>query len=74
MTGRACHALEINPAYCDVTIERWQNFTGEKAKLVDGYNAEDDFARSIDRVLRRHPRDEKPPVGLGGHANEGKTT
>jgi len=35
MTGRACHALEINPTYCDVTIERWQNFTGEKAKRVE---------------------------------------
>jgi hypothetical protein len=32
MTGRACHALEINPAYVDVSIERWQNFTGEKAR------------------------------------------
>jgi DNA modification methylase len=32
MTGRACHALEINPAYVDVTVERWQNFTGEKAR------------------------------------------
>ena len=32
MTGRACHALEIDPTYCDVTIERWQNFTGEKAQ------------------------------------------
>jgi DNA modification methylase len=32
MTGRACHAIEINPTYVDVTIERWQNFTGEKAR------------------------------------------
>jgi len=32
MTGRACHALEIDPTYCDVTIERWENFTGEKAR------------------------------------------
>jgi DNA modification methylase len=32
MTGRACHALEINPAYVDVTVELWQNFTGEKAR------------------------------------------
>jgi len=23
MTGRACHAIEISPAYCDVTIQRW---------------------------------------------------
>jgi DNA modification methylase len=35
MTARACHAIEINPTYCDVTIERWQNFTGEKAKRVE---------------------------------------
>jgi DNA modification methylase len=35
MTVRACHALEINPAYVDVSIERWQNFTGEKAKRVE---------------------------------------
>jgi DNA modification methylase len=34
MTARACHALEINPTYCDVTIERWQNFTGEKAQRI----------------------------------------
>jgi DNA modification methylase len=32
MTGRVCHALEIAPAYCDVTVERWQNFTGRKAE------------------------------------------
>jgi len=31
MTGRACHAIEISPAYCDVTILRWQAFTGEQA-------------------------------------------
>jgi DNA modification methylase len=34
MTARVCHAIEINPTYCDVTIERWQNFTGEKAQRV----------------------------------------
>jgi DNA modification methylase len=31
MTGRACHAIEISPAYTDVAMLRWQNFTGEKA-------------------------------------------
>lgn len=36
MTGRACHALEINPTYCDVAIERWQNFTGCKAERQAG--------------------------------------
>lgn len=28
MTGRACHAIELNPAYVDVAIKRWQDFTG----------------------------------------------
>lgn len=33
MTGRACHAIEISQQYCDVTIRRWQNFTGQTATL-----------------------------------------
>jgi DNA modification methylase len=34
MTGRACHVLEIAPAYCDISVERWQNFTGRKAERI----------------------------------------
>lgn len=30
-TGRRCFGLEIDPAYCDVIVERWENLTGEKA-------------------------------------------
>ena len=37
MTGRACHALEINPAYCDVAILRWQAFTGQAARHINGH-------------------------------------
>ena len=33
MTGRACHAIELNPAYVDVAVQRWQAFTGAPAKL-----------------------------------------
>jgi DNA modification methylase len=33
MTGRACHAIELNPLYVDVAIRRWQAFTGETARL-----------------------------------------
>ena len=37
MTGRTCHAIELNPAYVDVAIKRWQNFTGNQATLeADG--------------------------------------
>ncbi len=28
ITARACCAVEINPAYVDVSVERWCNFTG----------------------------------------------
>ena len=33
MTGRSCHAIELNPAYVDVAIKRWQDFTGQEAIL-----------------------------------------
>jgi DNA modification methylase len=35
MTARQCYAIEINPAYIDVAIVRWQNFSGKEAKLGD---------------------------------------
>ena len=33
MTGRVCYAIEIDPAYIDVIIQRFQNFTGLEATL-----------------------------------------
>jgi DNA modification methylase len=33
MTGRVCLGLELNPAYVDVAVTRWQDFTGEVAVL-----------------------------------------
>jgi DNA modification methylase len=32
MTGRICHAIEIDPAYVDVAVKRWQDFMGEVGK------------------------------------------
>lgn len=29
--GRKARLVELDPSYCDVIIERWQNFTGQKA-------------------------------------------
>jgi DNA modification methylase len=34
MTGRSCFAIEIDPAYVDVTVLRWQAFTGQTAILA----------------------------------------
>jgi DNA modification methylase len=36
MTGRTCHAIELDPAYVDVAIQRWQAFTGQEARLEGG--------------------------------------
>lgn len=33
MTGRHVYAVELNPAYVDVAIKRWQDFTGQQAVL-----------------------------------------
>jgi len=30
--GRRCLAMEIEPKYCDVIVNRWEMYTGEKAK------------------------------------------
>ena len=33
MTGRCVYAIELNPAYVDVAVKRWQDFTGQTATL-----------------------------------------
>jgi DNA modification methylase len=33
MTGRHIYAIELNPAYVDVAVRRWQEFTGKAATL-----------------------------------------
>lgn len=34
--GRACYAVELDPRYVQVAIDRWEKFTGRKAERVDG--------------------------------------
>jgi len=33
-TNRKCYGMELDPKYCDVIIERWENFTNKKAVKV----------------------------------------
>lgn len=50
MTGRSCHAIELNPAYVDVAVRRWQEFTGQKATLEGDGRTFDEIA--VERLAR----------------------
>jgi hypothetical protein len=48
MTGRACHAIELSPAYVDVAVLRWQSFTGQLAThATDGRSFADIAAERV---------------------------
>jgi hypothetical protein len=44
--GRVCYDIEIDPIVVDVAIRRWQAFTGETARRVDGGETFDDTQKS----------------------------
>lgn len=46
MTGRAAHAIELNPAYVDVAVKRWQEFCGRQAILEGDGRSFDQVAAS----------------------------
>lgn len=45
-TGRSCFGIELNPAYVDVAIERWQRFTGQVAR-IDGTGEAFDSRKAV---------------------------
>ena len=34
---RTCYAIEIDPGYCDVIVQRWESYTGQKASQEDAW-------------------------------------
>lgn len=34
--GRTCYTVELDPKYCDVIIQRWEQLTGNKAVKISG--------------------------------------
>jgi DNA modification methylase len=36
--GRVARLMELDPKYCDVIVKRWEDFTGQKAELINGSN------------------------------------
>lgn len=43
-TGRACHGMDLDPIYVDLTIRRWQAWTGKQAVHADTGETFDDMA------------------------------
>lgn len=43
-TGRVCLGIELNPAYVDVAVERWQQLTGDTATLEGDGRSFDEIA------------------------------
>ena len=33
--NRTCYMMELDPHYCDIIVDRWEKFTGEKAKKLN---------------------------------------
>ncbi len=47
-TGRRCLALELDPRYVDVAVQRWQNLTGQAAVLDGDGRSFDDIAAACE--------------------------
>jgi DNA modification methylase len=48
---RVCLAIELNPAYVDIAVTRWQNFTGKHAVLEGGEGTFDEIKLQRDREV-----------------------
>lgn len=61
-TGRRCYAIELDPAYVDVAIRRWQTYTGAQAVHADSGSSFEQIAEAraipASRVRRR-----RRPIG-----------
>jgi DNA modification methylase len=47
-TGRRCYGLELDPAYVDTIIRRWQALTGDSAIHVGSGRRFDDLLREVE--------------------------
>ncbi len=71
--GRVCFGLEIEPAYVDVTIRRWQAYTKADAILDGDGRAFDDIAQerlaATDGDGSAEP-EKTPPAGAPGSGRQ----
>jgi DNA modification methylase len=55
-TGRRCYAVELSPAYVDVAVRRWQEYTGRDA-VLEGSGAT--FAETMAARLDGEPEEDE---------------
>ena len=66
MTGRHVYAIELNPAYVDVAVRRWQTFTGGVATLLgDGRTFDEIAGERLAWAWRRKRGMKRPPCEPG---------
>ena len=75
LTGRACHAIEIDPTYVDVAVMRWQSFTGDIAKLdgTDKGFAQVKAEKNQMKQRGRPRQSETAPVVIEGTSGSGRS-
>ena len=67
--GRVCLGIEIDPIYVDVAVRRWEEFTGEEARHVDGGSFKEVAAqrkarrpkKSVAKKVRRSGKPDRHP-------------
>jgi DNA modification methylase len=52
--GRKARLMEIDPPYCDVIIQRWQEYTGQKAARESGQTFDEARANTAQDDTTRH--------------------
>jgi DNA modification methylase len=66
-SGRLCYAIEIDPHYVDLSIRRWQAFTGKIAALAEDGRGFDEIsairaAQAADGGKGERPKAPQPPA------------
>jgi DNA modification methylase len=52
ITERVCYAMELEPVYCDVIVQRWEELTGQTATRMNAPSEAN--ASAIGRDMQRH--------------------